>query len=77
MEVATTDQVLPMIMHNMGIGFFPEELAGEALALEKIFRIELTQNVPEREICLVVNKNSAMSSSVRKITEFLKEPAGL
>lgn len=76
MEVATTDQVLPMIMHNMGIGFFPEELAGEALALEKIFRIELTQNVPEREICLVVNKNSAMSSSVRKITEFLKEPAG-
>ena len=29
MEAATTDQILPMITHNLGIGFYPEELAAE------------------------------------------------
>ena len=27
MEVATTDQIFPMVQHNLGIGFFREELA--------------------------------------------------
>ena len=30
-EAATTDQVLPMIVHNLGIGFYPEPLAREVI----------------------------------------------
>lgn len=30
-EAATADQILPMIRHNLGIGFYPEALAEEAI----------------------------------------------
>ena len=39
MEVATTDQIFPMVQHNLGIGFFPEELAAEHIAQGKIVQI--------------------------------------
>ena len=73
MEVATTDQILPMVIHNLGIGFYPKELAEEVIAAGKVFPIELEKPLPEREICLVTNKNIAMSTSVRKITDFICE----
>ena len=33
MEAATMDQVLPMVQHNLGIGFYPEPMAAAALDL--------------------------------------------
>ncbi|MEI3359510.1 MAG: hypothetical protein V8R41_11620 [Dorea formicigenerans] len=33
METATTDQMLPLIIHNLGIGFYPKKMA--ELALDK------------------------------------------
>ena len=32
METATTDQMLPLIVHNLGIGFYPKKMAELALA---------------------------------------------
>ena len=42
-EAATTDQILPMVKNNLGIGFFPEKMAQEALASGEAFRICLKE----------------------------------
>ena len=65
MEAATTDQILPMITHNLGIGFYPEELAAEAIARGSAYAIRLVEPIPEREICLVTNSSTQMSAAVR------------
>jgi transcriptional regulator len=71
MEAATTDQILPMITHNLGIGFYPEELAAEAIARSSAYAIRLVEPIPEREICLVTNSSTQMSAAVRKVISFL------
>ena len=71
MEAATTDQILPMITHNLGIGFYPEELAAETIARGSAYAIRLVEPIPEREICLVTNSSIQMSAAVRKVISFL------
>ena len=72
MEVATTDQIIPMITHNLGIGFYPEDLATELIEDKKVFPINIEEKLPIREVCLVINKSSAMSTSVQKFYNFLR-----
>ena len=36
-ELATTDMILPAVRYNMGIGFLPEEFAGDDLESGKVF----------------------------------------
>ena len=51
MEASTTDQILPMVAHNLGIGFYPEALASEPIARGEVLPIRLVEPIPEREIC--------------------------
>ena len=37
-EVATIDQILPMILHNLGIGFLPEKLARDAISKGDVYK---------------------------------------
>ena len=71
MEAATMDQVLPMIVHNLGIGFYPEPLAREVINDGKIFALQLKEPLPQREVCLVTNSSTAMSTAVKKAIEFI------
>ncbi|MFR3423707.1 MAG: hypothetical protein ACLTTO_09085 [Lachnospiraceae bacterium] len=41
-EAATADQILPMIRHNLGIGFYPEALAKEAIKKGEVVQLHLT-----------------------------------
>ena len=38
-----------MVQHNLGIGFFPEELAAEHIAQGKIVQIPIEEPLPERK----------------------------
>lgn len=67
-EVATMDQILPMVQHNLGLGFYPDKLAGSA---EDIFRISLSDSLPERHIYLLERKDLPESIAARKLREFL------
>ena len=55
-EAATTDQILPMVKNNLGLGFFPEKLAKDALLTGEVCQIHLQEAIPCREIFLVENK---------------------
>ena len=71
MEVATTDQIFPMVEHNLGIGFFPEDLTKEHLASGKIIQIPIKEALPERKICLIRNVKRPQSIAARSLEEYL------
>lgn len=71
MEAATTDQILPMVKHNLGLGFYPEELAAEALSRGEITQIPLVEPIPERQVCLIRDTNRPQSIAAKKLEETL------
>lgn len=75
MEAATTDQILPMVEHNLGIGFYPEKLAADALARKTITQICLREPLPERQVCLIHSTARPHSIAVRTLLKALTEQA--
>lgn len=71
MEAATTDQILLMVRHGLGIGFLPEELAKNELAQETIFRIPLDVPLPERSISLILDPERPLGAPARAMLSFL------
>ena len=61
-----------MIVHNLGIGFYPESLAEEVIRNGKICSIPLLEPLPEREVCLITNGSTAMSAAVKKVIKFIE-----
>lgn len=72
-EAATTDQILPMVKNNLGLGFFPEELAQEAMLTGEIYRIPLKEEIPVREIFLVENTERSLSVAAGTLKKLLIE----
>ncbi|MDE7341144.1 MAG: LysR family transcriptional regulator [Lachnospiraceae bacterium] len=52
-ETATTDQVLSFVSNDMGIGFISPEYARASLQKGDVFQINLTENIPTRNISLI------------------------
>lgn len=71
MEAATTDQILPMVKSNLGLGFVPESLAIPAIESGEVFRVQLDEEVPERYVCLIKNKDQPLSTSAREFEKML------
>lgn len=70
-EAATTDQILPMVKNNLGLGFFPKELAKQALASGEVCQIHLQETIPYREILLIENKERSLSIAAEALKEIL------
>lgn len=70
-EVSTTDQIIPLIIHNLGIGFYPRKLAQPYLDKEEVFEIPLIQSLPHRKVCLVKDPNKSQSIASSKLIESL------
>lgn len=71
LEAATTDQILPMIRNNLGLGFVPPVHAQEALEKGEVCTLMLTSPIPEREIFFVQNENHPLSSAARELKKLL------
>ena len=72
-EVATTDQNLPMVRNDLGLGFLPEFFAKEAIERGEVFQIHLKEAIPERSICLVQDSSRPMSAAVRVLQKMIYE----
>ena len=70
-EAATTDQILPMVKNNLGLGFFPEKMARQSLASGEICQIHLHETIPYREIFLVENKERSLPIAAEALKEIL------
>lgn len=73
-ETATTDQILPMIKHDLGLGFLSDVCVKEALQKEEVFELHLDCEVPNRHISLVKDISRTPSIAVREMEKLLQLP---
>ncbi|MDO5345555.1 MAG: LysR family transcriptional regulator [Lachnospiraceae bacterium] len=71
-EASVTDQVLPMIEHNLGIGFLPESLAANGLKEGRLFEIKLDCQIEQRTVCLVKDPGYCGSIAARALEKILR-----
>ena len=76
MTAATTDQILPMVRHNLGIGFYPKKLTDHSFERKEIVEIPLYESMPEREICLLQNSTHVLSLAAQKFIDLLLDRTG-
>lgn len=72
-EVATIDQILPMVMYDLGIGFLPREIVAGAISHEKVKEVQLVERVPVREICLIEGGSIPMGTAANVLRKMLYE----
>ena len=70
-EAATTDQILPLVEHNLGVGFVPEELLMDERESSSVTRICLEDDIPERAICLVKKKNHSLPLPAKEMEKMI------
>lgn len=75
MEAATTDQVLPMVSHDLGLGFIPRHFAAEALEKGEVFQVSLVEEIPPRSICLVRDKTRPLSAAAAMLEKAIRAAA--
>lgn len=72
MEASSADQILPMVMHNLGLGFCPLNLAQTAISEGFVYSIPLTFSIPKRSFCLISDSRRPYNNAVHKlISDFI------
>lgn len=76
LQAATTDQILPMIKDNLGIGFVPEIFARDAIEKGEVYQLTLAEELPFRQICLLENERYPQSVAANALKELLVSERG-
>ena len=71
-EQPTTDQILLMVKSELGLAFVPEPMTRESLKKEEIVTIQLQEEIPIREICLVYDYQHPLNSAARQFVTMCK-----
>lgn len=71
-EAATADQILPMVMANLGVGFVPEEFVRAEARQDSFLVLELVQPLPPRAILLLKRKGQSLSLAARALCQLLE-----
>ena len=66
-EVATADQILPMVKNDLGIGFVPESMVRDDIAAGNVMVLSLETPVPKRSICLLRQEDQPLSITAREL----------
>lgn len=70
-DVATADQILPMIKADLGIGFIPSFMAKQDLSLGLLSQIKIPEISPVRKILLLEEKASLPNNAVKEFKKML------
>ena len=71
-ELATSDMIVQFAMRNLGVGSVVEDFARKQLESGELIRLQFEEEIPEREICLIIDRQSPMSIAAGKLKELLK-----
>lgn len=74
-DLATSDQILPMIKAGLGVGFVPEFMAKRDLEQKTIVPIEVIGLKPEREIILLEDKTKCLSAAAAALKRMMLSKA--
>lgn len=72
-EADGADLLVPMISHNLGIGFVPQEMAEAAIRRGEIFKVPLNFEIPERHICAVIDPHHPQTNASRELFRMISE----
>lgn len=70
-EVATVDQILPLVTHQLGIAFIPKIFI-QNNQYDSIIRLHIMDKIPQRQICLVKNTEFPLGIASLKFENMLK-----
>lgn len=70
-EATAADQILSLVMNDLGIGFVPKTFLDNVRLGETIYTLNLTQPIPERSICCVKRNEFSLSIAARKLEEMI------
>ena len=70
-EAATADQIIPIVKHNLGIGFIPEQFLCDEP--KGIYQLNLKDRIPTRGICVVTRKGHSPSLAARELEKMMLE----
>lgn len=73
-EVATADQILPLVKNDLGLGFLPTFFAADAVARGEVFRIPTETPIPPRSICLLTARGP-LSLAAQALAAMLRDTA--
>lgn len=74
-DLATSDQILPMVRAGLGIGFVPEFMAMRDLEQKVIVPIEVVGLKPERTIVLLEDKTKCLSAAAAALKQMMLSEA--
>ena len=66
-EVATTDQILPLVKCELGLAFIPEEMAMDSIHRKEVVQISLKEEIPKRNVCMVYDSRRPLSAAARQL----------
>ena len=76
-EAATTDQILPLVMCELGLAFLPEPMAVGAIRNRQIIQIQLREEIPERQICMVYDRQRPIGTAAQTLRRIITGEATL
>lgn len=72
-EVETGDFILPVIKHNLGIGFVPEIFVECDREQDRIIKLKVKEEIPGGYISLITRKDRSLSIAAKELTKMLRE----
>lgn len=72
LELSSISLIKDFVENGLGIGFLPEELIKEELSSGLLFKLEISESIPSRNIGLITNKNMKPCYAAQKFIEFFK-----
>ena len=72
-ELATSDMIVQFALRNLGIGCVVEDFAAEKLETGELFCLEFEDEMPMRQMCIVIDKRSPMSPAGRKLLDMMMD----
>ena len=72
-EVATTDQILPLVKNELGVAFLPEAMAREAIEKGEIVELSLRESVPQRSVCMVYDRQHPLSAAAKELKSRMQQ----
>ena len=70
-EAATADQIVPLVRHNLGIGFVPEDFLTGDSPTNGVYRLTLADPLPPRAISLVKKRAHALSLPAKELERMI------
>ncbi len=69
-EAYTSDQILPIVKKNLGIGFVPTDILADENS-EKLMVLDLHESIPTRSVCFLTRRDRTLSVAAKELERMI------